>query len=101
MAATSGRSAQPVRELDEEVAALESQIHQLESRYLTAVCNAVSGWSAFNRTLQAKPQVVADKTRVFSLSSRTSPLGAVAWPADLALAVLSSSATAAASAKAK
>ncbi len=66
--------------------ALEAQIYALETAALSGSSNVVRGWTGFGPGLQAKPVPPRPDERAFSLSSRSSPLGAAAWPAALGAA---------------
>lgn len=70
-------------ELERDLAALERQIYELESRYLGLPSNLVVGWSRFAQPPAATGRPAPDSSRIFSLSSRTSPLGAASEWSEL------------------
>jgi Histone acetyltransferase subunit NuA4 len=72
------------KELEDELVALEKQIFDLETRYLNQPTKVTTGFGNFNRTVTQK-QVgpLDDSERLFSLSSSTSPLGAIPWPSHV------------------
>ena len=78
--------AQQAASSQRELRTLERTIFDIETRYLGAGSNLLTGWSDFARTLfvqAAADGAVSPEQRVFSLSSLTSPLGAAPWPRSL------------------
>lgn len=72
------------KETEEELAALEKQIYDLETRYLTSSTNLIAGFGNFTRTVTTRPVgPVDDSERLYSLSSSTSPLGPARWPSHV------------------
>ena len=70
------------RKLEADIAAVERQLYELEGHVLAEPFNVVTGFAGFHKgpAINATRPVLPEE-RIFSLSSLTSPVGAMPWPA--------------------
>ena len=65
------------RKLEQEIAAVEKQLYDLETKLLTEPFNVVTGLQGIHKQAVAAPKIAVSavelKQRIFSLSSLTSP----------------------------